>query len=221
MNKLMLAGAVVGLGAALAATPALAQSKQNRQEAKFVHDAIEGNFAEQSMGDLAQQNGQSQAIKDFGAELKRDHSAANDKVMPLSQQVGVRAPSEPSAKHKQDYEKLAKLSGARFDQAFAQHMVMDHKQDITKYQRAASGSGPVASYAQETLPVLQRHLSIAQTLANGNRGAMGAGSGSDMNMNGSASGSMGSGGNPSMGNGNSTGTGYGSGSSGGRVQQPQ
>lgn len=221
MNKLMLAGAVVGLGAALAATPALAQSKQNRQEAKFVHDAIEGNFAEQSMGDLAQQNGQSQAIKDFGAELKRDHSAANDKVMPLSQQVGVRAPSEPSAKHKQDYEKLAKLSGARFDQAFAQHMVMDHKQDITKYQRAASGSGPVASYAQETLPVLQRHLATAQSLAGGNRGAMGASSGSDMNMNGSASGSMGSGGNPSMGNGNSTGTGYGSGSSGGRVQQPQ
>lgn len=100
-------------------------------------------------------------------------------------------------------------------------MVMDHKQDITKYQRAASGSGPVASYAQETLPVLHRHLATAQSLASGNRGAMGAGSGSDMNMNGSASGSMGSGGNPSMGNGNSTGTGNGSGSSGGRVQQPQ
>ena len=223
MNKLMLAGIAGCLGATLAAAPALAQSKSNRQEGRFVTEAIQGNFAEQQMGDLAQQKGQSQAVKDFGAELKKDHAAANDQLTPIAGQVGVQAPSEPSAKQKKDYDRLARTSGRAFDEAFVRHMVMDHKQDIAKYQKAASMTGsPVATYASQSLPVLQKHLATAESLAaSGNRGAMGSGSSSDANMH---NGMSGTGGNPSLGNGNSTGTGtgtgtgMGSGSSGGTMQ---
>jgi putative membrane protein len=74
-------------------------------------------------------------------------------------------PVEPNAEQKQMYERLSKMSGAQFDKEFAQHMVDDHKQDIGKYQEEAKSKGPLAAFAQETLPTLQKHLQTAESLS--------------------------------------------------------
>jgi hypothetical protein len=39
-----------------------------------------------------------------------------------------------------------------------------HKTDISKYQAQAKKTGPVADMAKETMPVLQNHFKIAQSL---------------------------------------------------------
>jgi len=64
------------------------------------------------------------------------------------------------------YDHLSKMNGAQFDKAFAQGMVKDHKEDIAKYQKEAKGKGALAGFAQQTLPVLQKHLQTAQSLQN-------------------------------------------------------
>jgi putative membrane protein len=56
-------------------------SAKDKQSETFLKKAIEGNFAEVSMGDLAQQNGQSDAVKSYGRMLSTDHVAANQKAM--------------------------------------------------------------------------------------------------------------------------------------------
>jgi putative membrane protein len=38
-------------------------------------ECVEGNYAEVSMGDLAQKNGQSDGVKSFGKMLSTDHAA--------------------------------------------------------------------------------------------------------------------------------------------------
>lgn len=133
---------------------------------KFVKDAIEGNLTEISMGQMAQEKGQSDAVKSFGQQLQKDHSDSNQKAMALASQMGMTPPSEPSKKHKADADKLAKLSGDKFDKAFAKHMVADHKQDIKEFQKASKmkGDQAAADFANETLPVLQKHLETAQSL---------------------------------------------------------
>ena len=69
------------------------------------------------------------------------------------------------------YDKLSKLTGDAFDRQFATEMVADHKKDIQKYQRAAKEKNdPVADYANQTLPTLQKHLETAQGLV-ANKGA--------------------------------------------------
>jgi putative membrane protein len=131
---------------------------------KFVFEAIQGNLAEISMGQLAQSKGQSDGVRSFGQTLEADHSAANEKAMVAAQAVGAQTSTEPNAKQKSDYQKMSQLSGARFDREFAAHMAKDHKMEISKYSKQAKGNGPVASYAKDTLPDLKKHLETAQSL---------------------------------------------------------
>jgi predicted outer membrane protein len=68
----------LGTATLMAIKIATASAKDKPSEA-FLQKAIEGNFAEVSMGDLAQKNGQSAGVKSFGKMLSTDHAAANDR----------------------------------------------------------------------------------------------------------------------------------------------
>ncbi len=136
-------------------------------ERHFLTDAIEGDLSEVKMGQLAQQKGQSDATKQFGQMLEQDHSQHLDKAKGMAQQFGASAPSEPNAKQKAMYARLSKLSGNRFDSQFAEAMVNDHKEDISKYRKEADSKGPLADFAQQTVPTLQKHLQTAENLSRG------------------------------------------------------
>jgi putative membrane protein len=160
--RMSLAVALMG-----AATGAFAQAKADKAAQTFMTKAIEGNLAEVSMGQLAQKQGESDAVRSFGQKLVADHSAANQKAASIASQIGVTPPTEPSKKHQSDAAKMAKMSGAEFDRAFARHMVTDHKMEIAAHKRAAKmKNDAVASYATESLPVLEQHLQTAESLSN-------------------------------------------------------
>jgi putative membrane protein len=130
----------------------------------FITKAVQGNLAEVQMGQLAQDKSQNGDVKAFGQQLITDHNDANSKAMAVAKDIGVASPEEPSRKQQADYHKLSKLSGETFDKQFARHMVMDHKQDISKYKADSKKKDPTASYASDTLPTLQKHLDMAQSL---------------------------------------------------------
>ena len=140
------------------------EHKASKADQKFMTEAIQGDLAEIQVGKLAQQKGQSDEVKQFGKMLEQDHSEHLQKAQSEAQQLGVNAPSEPSAKQKSAYEKLSKASDARFDREFKQAMIKDHKEDIAKYQKEAKSKGPLADFAQQTLPVLEKHLKTAEQL---------------------------------------------------------
>jgi putative membrane protein len=106
----------------------------------FLKKAIEGNYAEVQMGQLAQQKGQSDDVKKFGQMLSDDHSAANQKAIDAAKSMGVTPPDGPNAKQKAEYEKLQKMTGAKFDREFATHMVADHEKDIAEYKKERPSS---------------------------------------------------------------------------------
>ena len=167
MNRIAV---LVAAAAALAGSHTLA-SAADKASTTFLVKAIEGNFAEVQMGELAQKNGQSPGVKSFGQMLQTDHSAANEKAMDAAKELGVKAPAAPSAAQKQAYDKMAKMSGAAFDKAFAQHMVVDHKKDIAEYQTEAKRTDAAGKYAADALPTLQKHLETAQSLQSGSASA--------------------------------------------------
>src|SRR5262245_50763030 len=141
---------------------AFAQDKSASQ--KFLTEAIEGNFAEIEMGRLAQKNGQSDQVKSFGNMLIADHSNANQKAMEAAKEMGLRAPNGPNARQKSHYGKMSKLTGSNFDREFADHMVKDHKKDISEYEKAANMHDPAGTYARASLPTLQKHLQTAEQI---------------------------------------------------------
>jgi putative membrane protein len=139
-------------------------SAQDKASQQFLAKAIQGNFAEVQMGELAQKNGQTAEVKSFGQMLQQDHGAANQKATDAAKKFGVTPPSGPNPKQMADYQKMTKAQGAAFDKAFAQHMVMDHKKDIAEYKKAAKKNDDAGQYAKDSLPVLEKHLQTAQSL---------------------------------------------------------
>jgi putative membrane protein len=131
----------------------------------FLKKAIEGNYAEVQMGQLAQKNGQSDGVKKFGQMLSDDHSAANQKAMDAAKSMGVTPPDGPNAKQKADYEKMSKMTGAQFDKQFATHMVADHQKDIAEYKKESKQSDAAGDYAKGQIDTLQKHLDTAKSLS--------------------------------------------------------
>jgi putative membrane protein len=96
--------------------------------------------------------------------LEQDHSQHLEKAKQAGQQMGMTPPSEPNAKQKKMYDQLNSLPGSQFDRQFAQEMVTDHKEDIGKFEKQARSKGPLADFAQQTIPTLQKHLQTAESL---------------------------------------------------------
>ena len=157
--------AVSAGGAAAAQEVALAQDSP---ESKFLMDAVRGDLAEVKLGELAQQKGQSEGVREFGEMLVEDHSKAMKQTAELAKELNVIPPAQPTAEQTQKHDALARLSGAEFDRQFAAEMVKGHQQEIAKYEKQAqAGDSEVAELAEELLPTLEQHLAAAQRLQSG------------------------------------------------------
>ena len=155
----------IGLAGLLAVPAAVAQTKQaDRESQKFISSAIQGDIAEIEVGKLAEEKGQSDDVKQFGAMLVKDHSDHKAKAERVANELGVRVPTVSSFGAKATYTKLKMLSGASFDHSFAKAMVKDHQEDINEFRKESSKTDAAGQLAKETLPVLEKHLQTAQSL---------------------------------------------------------
>lgn len=138
-------------------------------DAKFLMDAARGDVAEIKLGQLAQQKGQSEGVREFGKMLEEDHSKAGKETAELAKDLDVVPPAQPSAEQMQKYESLERLSGAEFDREFVAAMVKGHQEEIAKYEKQAqsANNSKVAELAEDTLPTLREHLAVAQRLQSG------------------------------------------------------
>jgi putative membrane protein len=144
----------------------LAQAGQELAEVdmEFATDAAQGGLKEVQLGELAQQQAESVEVQQFGQRMVDDHGMANEQLMQIAQQKGIELPQELAGDAQQLYEELQQKSGQEFDQAYMDEMVSDHEEDVETFQEyAESGQDPdLTSFAEQTLPVLQEHLELAQ-----------------------------------------------------------
>ena len=150
----------------LAAAKAQVNPTLSTSDATFMTTAARGGLAEVQMGQLAQRNGRSDAVKRFGRQMVEHHGRSNQEMAALAQQKQITPPSTMGAEQQQIYDNLAKLRGGAFDRASAQAMVQDHQEDLRLYQEeAANGTDPdVKAFAARHVPLLQEHLRMAQRL---------------------------------------------------------
>ncbi len=141
---------------------------------KFIKEAIQGNLAEIQVGQLAQEKGAIQGVRDFGATLVKDHQMANEKATEVAQHMSVTPPDKPGLKQRSVYEKLSRLSGPKFDREFTKSMVKDHQEDIAKYQKESQSTDAASDYAKQTLPKLHEHLKMAEELEQSTKVASGS-----------------------------------------------
>jgi len=165
MRQAMLAGAVT-IG--LAAAPVFAADEA------WVMKIAKGGMAEVELGKLAADKASSDAVKRFGQRMVDDHSKANDELKALAQTRKITLPTEIGPEEKALRDRLVKLSGTAFDQAYMKAMLNDHLKDVGEFRtESRSGKDPdVKAWAARTLPTLEEHLKLARD-ANGAVGTSG------------------------------------------------
>lgn len=121
-------------------------------------------MAEVKLGQLAQEKGSSQTVKDFGTRMVADHSKANEELKAVASSKNVTVPDTLNSKDQALYDRLSKLSGPQFDREYMRAMVRDHEQDVAEFRRESqSASDPqVKNFAAKTLPTLEEHLKMAR-----------------------------------------------------------
>ena len=161
--------ASLGLAIVLATGQAsfAAESKETKatpKEKAFIMKAANGGMAEVEMGKLAADKGGSDAVKDFGNRMVKDHSKANDQLKDVAANMGVTVPDKVNAKEQAMIDKLSAMSGAAFDKAYVKEMVNDHKKDIAEFETAGKEvkNADLKKFIDDTVPVMKDHLDTIQ-----------------------------------------------------------
>jgi putative membrane protein len=166
IGRSALAVAAMALTLTASAADKLSDKKDARPDAAFVLQAGQDGHAEVELGKLAQKNGSSAGVKDFGQRMVTDHSKAGMELGSIAKKLGMTPPGEPSDKHKAEYKKLAALKGDKFDEEYVQHMVHAHETAVTLFQKQAKHgeAKELRDFAAKTLPTLEEHLKMARSL---------------------------------------------------------
>jgi putative membrane protein len=138
-------------------------------DASFYKKAAEGGMAEVDAGNLAQSKANSQKVKEFGAMMVKDHSAANDKLKDLAASKGVTLPTSSSVGQMAASAKLEVLTGDTFDKSYIKGQIAAHQSTLALFRKEiASGQDPDAkAFAAATLPTIRSHLKAINAIAAG------------------------------------------------------
>src|SRR5690242_18582878 len=132
----------------------------------FTKEAAAGGLFEVEMGNIAQRNGSSKAVKDFGKMMVDDHTQLNQDLQALAGRKNVLLPSGITDDQKDDTTKLSKEKGSEFDKDYMSMMVKDHEKDIDAFKKAADKikDQDYKDLITKALPVLQKHLDAAKAI---------------------------------------------------------
>jgi putative membrane protein len=142
------------------------RERGNTRQIEFLLDARRASLTDVRMGELAEQKGDDQRVRDYGTKLKNDFTAHATEIERLLEPLGVTIPTEPSAEGLSHLAALTRLSGKEFDMAFVQQMIWTHTDAVESYgaQTHANPDRSVHDFAAASLPMLREHLAKAEAL---------------------------------------------------------
>lgn len=138
-------------------------------DASFIQAALHANSQEIAQASL-EVDSSDPRVRDYAGRVSTDHQIANQQLIPLANSKGVdttNVPSQPRPEttgniHGKPY---APASGNPMNPvAYFKKEIALHRQAIALYEKeVSSGRDPqVRAYAQKQLPVLKKHLQLAE-----------------------------------------------------------
>ena len=123
--------AAAGFAFALASIPAFAEDAKPN-DAQIAHIAYTAGEIDIKAAKLALQKSQNKEVRDFAENMVRDHAAVNDQALALVKKLNVTPEDNDTSKAllkqaEANRAELEKLSGAKFDKAYADNEVAYHK----------------------------------------------------------------------------------------------
>jgi len=135
----------------------------------FVKQAAIGDMTEIAAAKIALEKGNAEEKK-FAEQMVTDHTKTSEELKALVASGDVKA-ELPASLDSSAQKKIEKLNDTKPEDFAAQYdpmQVSDHKNDVSLFERYATGGDnpKLKEWAGKTLPRLQHHLEMAQTLNN-------------------------------------------------------
>jgi putative membrane protein len=127
-----------------------------------------------SAGGIAQTNGDTKAVRDFGATLVSDHTAGDQELLAYAKKAGIdpnrmkgEAPPPELTAYMQNLDRLRTLKGPQFDQEFATTMRDGYARTIALIQSTQPqlSDHSLTTLLNKRLPTLQKNYQTAASLA--------------------------------------------------------
>ena len=137
------------------------------QDAHFVWAASATNHAEIALGKLAQDRGQSPNEQNFGRMLQADHTNSEQTLSAIAEPLMLKTSPGLNPMQTSLLQHLQTVPDDQFDTAFNHAMIRGHEHAIAQFRKeAATGQNPqLRDFARQSLPVLERHLRMAEQLS--------------------------------------------------------
>lgn len=152
---------------------AYAAIKKNKElkedEAAFLVKSYEGGMFEIELAELAASHAANAGVKQLAAQLITAHKAFNTQMLNIAFNATYKLPGGIDSDHAKDLNNLDKLKGADFDKKLMDMIVSAHQKSADAYSDASKklADGETKTYAAQTLPKIQEHLTMAKKLKDG------------------------------------------------------
>lgn len=135
----------------------------------FAMKAAKSDAFEIQESQLAVQNTQNPAIKQFAQQMIADHTKSSNDLKAAAPAAGVtpaEAPMRLDDKHAKMVKALSEKTGKDFDKQYVSDQQKAHKQAVSLFEDYAKdgNNAELKSFAQTTLPTLKMHKDMADKL---------------------------------------------------------
>ena len=153
--------------AVLAAAGTARSASLNKADEQFLIMAAKTDMTEAHEGQIAENQAGGTDVKEFAKTLIQDHTESYQHLTELAAKTGVSIPKGIDTAKDRAIVQLAHLKGANFDRQFSRDEIAAHRQAVVVFKREAEHGqdAAVKAYAAKMVPVLEKHLHLAEDCA--------------------------------------------------------
>lgn len=128
----------------------------------FVSRAASGGMMEVEAAGLALKRSKNKSVKDFAAQMLKDHSKVNEELRKIADEKGIQLAQTLPAEHSGHLDEMNTLADRAFDVQYLRMMINDHKSTVQLFTDGSRLADPkLKAFSIKTLPVIQDHYNKA------------------------------------------------------------
>ena len=138
----------------------------NSTDQQFVTSTGYINVSEINAGYLASTNNADTTVVEFGHLMVNDYGSAQSALVLIADNAGFTVLSSPDSAHQKQLDVMQNLTALAFDTTYLRFQINDDQAEIALFQQEQTNgqSSDLKSYVSKYLPILQSHLTTADSL---------------------------------------------------------
>jgi putative membrane protein len=132
----------------------------------FVRKAEDGYMLEAALGERAAERAASADIQRFGRMMANCNTFAGNRLMEIAKNNDLEVHTDMDREDREAILHLSKMEGPDFDREYMNQVIKDQEDNVKLFEQMAKEvtNPDLKCYAQQTIPLLRRHLQMARDI---------------------------------------------------------